>query len=99
MAEKESHVALGVVSFGLAVGITSAVFVFLLGIVAALLGWGIELAQILASLYIGFGPTFAGTIAGAVWAFVDGLIAGMMIAWLYNKIVMRHGAHRRKSSP
>ena len=98
MAEKEGHATLGVVSFGLALGITSAVFIFLLGVVATLFGWGIEFAQSLASLYIGFGPTFAGTIAGAVWAFVDGLIAGMLIAWLYNKIVTRHGPRQRKSS-
>ncbi len=89
MAENHPHMSLGVVSFGLALGVTSAIFVFLLGIVAAAFGWGVQLAAALSSLYIGYGPTFVGAIAGAVWAFVDGLIAGVLIAWLYNRFLLR----------
>ena len=63
--------------------------------VAALFGWGVVLAQILSSLYIGFAPTLVGTIAGAVWAFTDGFIAGVMIAMLYNRLLLRR-AHVRK---
>ncbi|MFQ5774902.1 MAG: bacteriophage holin [Kiloniellaceae bacterium] len=95
MAENGRHMTLGVVSFGLAVGVTWAIFVFLLGVMAALFGWGVEVAQMLASLYIGFSPTVAGTIAGAVWAFVDGMIAGVLIAWFYNRFVLRRRAPRR----
>jgi fructose-specific phosphotransferase system IIC component len=93
MAENHHHTSLGVVSFGLALGVTSAIFGFLLGVVAAAFGWGVQLAAALSSLYIGYGPTFVGAIAGAVWAFVDGLIAGVLIAWLYNRFLLR----RRKS--
>jgi hypothetical protein len=88
MATNEHHTTLGVVSFGLAVGITSAVFVFFLGVAAALFDWGVPLAAILSSVYIGFGPTFVGSIAGAVWAFVDGFVAGLLIAWLYNRLLL-----------
>ena len=89
MAENHRHMSLGVVSFGLALGVTSAIFVFVLGVVAAFFGWGVQLAAALSSLYIGYGPTFVGAIAGAVWAFVDGLIAGVLIAWFYNRFLLR----------
>jgi hypothetical protein len=70
-------------------GTTSAVLVFVLGIVAAFFGWGAPLAAALSTLFIGFGPTFVGSIAGAVWAFVSGLITGLMIAWLYNRFLLQ----------
>ena len=89
MARNGFHATLGVISFGLAVAITSAVFTFFLGLMATFFGWGVELAMALSSLYIGFSPTFVGTIAGAVWAFATGFVAGVMIAWLYNKFLLR----------
>ncbi len=89
MAENQHHATLGVVSFGLAIGVTSAIFVFLLGVMAAAFGWGVQLAAALSSLYIGYGPSFVGAVAGAVWAFVDGLVAGVLIAWLYNRFLLR----------
>ena len=88
MAQNQHHATLGVVSFGLAVGVTSAILVFLLGLAAALFGWGVPLAAVLSSLYIGFGSTFVGSITGAVWAFVDGLLFGLMIAWFYNRFLL-----------
>ena len=93
MARDGFHATLGVISFGLAVATTSAVFTFFLGLMATFFGWGIELAMALSSLYIGFSPTFVGTIAGAVWGFVDGFAAGVMIAWLYNRFLLRRAAH------
>ena len=89
MAQDHHHTTLGVVSFGLALGLTSAIFVFLLGLMAAWFGWGVELASTLSSLYIGYGPTFVGSISGAVWAFVDGLLFGVVVAWLYNRFLLR----------
>jgi len=89
MARNQHHATLGVVSFGFAMGTTSAVLVFVLGIVAAFFGWGAPLAAALSTLFIGFGPTFVGSIAGAVWAFVSGLITGLMIAWLYNRFLLQ----------
>jgi len=93
MAQDRDHATLGVISLGLAVGVTWAIAVFFLGITAWLFGWGVEMAIALAGLYIGYGPSFVGAIAGAVWAFVDGLILGAMIAWFYNRfLVGRRGA-------
>jgi hypothetical protein len=93
MARDGYHATLGVISFGLALAVTSAVFTFFLGLMATFFGWGIELAAALSSLFIGFSPTFVGTIAGAVWAFVDGFAAGVMIAWLYNRFLLRRAVY------
>jgi len=78
---------LGVISFGLAVGITSGIFVFLLGLTSALFDWGTHIVAVLSSLYIGYSPSFVGSVAGAVWVFVDGFIGGGITAWLYNRFV------------
>jgi hypothetical protein len=88
MVQDQHHATLGVISFGLALGLTWAIFVFILGLLAAMLGWGVVIAVALSSLYVGYGPTFVGSIAGAVWAFVNGLVAGALIAWFYNRFLL-----------
>ena len=88
MVQNQHHATLGVISFGLAVGVTWGLCVFVLGVVAALLGWGIPVAAALASLYIGYGPTIIGAVAGAVWAVVSGTVVGLLVAWLYNRFLL-----------
>ena len=75
---------LGVISLGLALGITWGGGMFLLGLAATLFDWGTPLVLILSSVYIGYAPSFVNSVAGAVWGFVDGFIGGALIAWLYN---------------
>ena len=93
MARNEMHMTLGVISFGLALGVAWAVAVFVLALAAWLFGWGVDVAIALSSLYIGYGPSFVGAIAGAVWGFVDGLILGVMIAWFYNRFLLARQRH------
>lgn len=64
-------------------GIVCVVFVVFIGI-AASFGWGEELVPLISSIYIGFDSTVVGILIGAVWAFVDGVIGGALIAALYN---------------
>jgi hypothetical protein len=71
------------VALGVAAGILWAIYVFFIGI-TAMFGWGNALVAALASLYIGYGPSFVGAVIGAIWAFIDGLVAGVIVAWLYN---------------
>ncbi|MDA1101961.1 MAG: bacteriophage holin [Proteobacteria bacterium] len=87
MARHQHHATLGVISLGLAIGVTWGFLVFILGIMATFFGWGAPLALILSSVYVGFTPTVAGTMAGAVWGFAAGFISGIMIAWLYNRFL------------
>ncbi len=98
MARNHHHATLGVISLGLAIGVTWAVFVFILGIMATFFGWGVPLALVLSSVYVGFTPTVAGTIAGAVWGFAEGFAAGVMIAWLYNRFLLIRTAPIRESA-
>jgi len=75
---------LHVLNLGLALGITWAIGMFLLGIFAWLFSWGNDMVAVLGSLYLGYMPTFLGSIIGAIWGFVDCFIAGVLIAWIYN---------------
>lgn len=88
MAHNHRHATLGVISLGLALGVSWAISVFLLAIVAAAFGWGVNIAVTIQSLYLGYGPTFVGAVTGAVWAFVHGLIGGVMIGWFYNRFLL-----------
>jgi len=72
-------------ALGIAIGVVWAAYVFFCGITATF-GWGVALVDAISSLYIGYGPTFLGSVIGAVWGFVDGYIAGIVIAWIYNRI-------------
>lgn len=90
MTQIQQKALLGVVSLGLAFGVTWALGVFMLGVGAAFFNWGIPVVAVLSSVYAGYGPTFIGSITGAVWGFVDGFIGGALMAWLYNKFVSRH---------
>jgi hypothetical protein len=40
-------------------------------------------------IYRGYNLTFVGSLVGAVWAFVDGLVGGAIFAWLYDFIEAR----------
>ena len=80
----------GVLSLGIALGATGALFVFLIGLTTAIFGWGILVVQVLATLFIGYEPTFVGSVSGAVWAFVDFFVAGVVFAWIYNRLLRRH---------
>jgi hypothetical protein len=72
-------------ALGVAIGVLWAIYVVFVGI-AAMFGWGNAIVDALASLYIGYAATIIGAIIGAVWAFVDGFIAGVVIAWIYNLV-------------
>ena len=70
---------------GLAIGIACAVYVLFIGVLAWLFGWGYSVVEVLSSLYIGYNASLLGAMVGAIWAFVYGFIAGVVIAWLYNR--------------
>ena len=44
---------------------------------------------VIASVYRGYSLSAAGSLIGLIWAFVDGLIGGALIAWLYNRFAAR----------
>ena len=74
-------------ALGVGVGVLWAAYVFIAGI-AAMNGWGTALVDVFGSLYIGYNASIAGAFIGAMWALVDGFIAGAVIAWIYNGIAI-----------
>ena len=73
------------VPLGVAVGVLWAIYVFCVGI-TAMFNWGNAVVDVLASLYIGYDASILGAVIGAIWAFVDGLVAGVIVAWIYNMV-------------
>jgi hypothetical protein len=71
------------IAFGIAIGVVWALGVGFVGIIA-MFGWGTAFVSALGSLYIGYGATVVGAVIGAIWALIDGFIAGALIAWIYN---------------
>ena len=59
--------------------------VLMLGLIGVI-GWGRAVVDVLGSLYLGFRPTLLGSVIGGAWAFVDGALAGVVVAWLYNRL-------------
>jgi hypothetical protein len=70
---------------GIALGASWAFYVFCLAIMA-MFHWGTDIVAALGSLYLGYSASILGAFIGAVWAFFDGLVAGVVLAWLYNVI-------------
>ena len=88
MAANHSHQTLGVISLGLAVGVTWALAIAVLTIIAAFTGLGASLAIVLQGLYVGYQPNLVGLFVGIIWGFATGFIFGVMIAWLYNRFLL-----------
>ncbi len=80
---------LNVPAFALAFGIWWGVGLFLLA------WWVIWVVGPLGSptfierVYIGYEFTPVGSVIGFLWGFVDGLIGGAIVAWLYNLVAAR----------
>lgn len=75
---------LSVKGLGIALGVSWGAGVFLLGL-AGSLGWGRPVVDVLGSVYLGFRPSLTGSLIGGLWAFFDGALGGIVIAWLYNR--------------
>jgi hypothetical protein len=71
-------------ALGIAFGLVWAIGIFLAGIFA-MFNWGNAFVATIASFYLGYGASVVGALIGALWAIVDGFVAGYVIAWIYNK--------------
>lgn len=82
--KQESYIS--VRKFGLAWGLSFALFFFVFGITSATLGIWTEAVELCSKVYIGFEPSFIGSIKGALWGLVEGTVAGTVIAFIYNRV-------------
>ena len=75
-------------NFGLAGGIIWGGAVSLLAI-SSMFGYGTEILNLLASLYIGVKPSLLGSLLALGYGFIDGFIGCWLFAWIYNKLVKK----------
>ncbi len=74
-------------ALALTLGIIWGASVIIMGLAAKLTGWGTFFVSAIGTKYIGYNASCLGSIVGGIWGFVDGGICGLLIAWLYNKLV------------
>lgn len=70
-------------ALGLALGVFWGVAILIVGLLAHFASYGTAFVTSMGMLYIG-GPSVLGSILAGFIGFVDGFIAGVIIAWLYN---------------
>lgn len=87
---KGSCSRLSVCGLGVGLGVSWAFGVLVLGILSAAFGYGTEVVHLLSSVYKGYVATPLGIVIGTLWAFFDGFIAGVVMAWIYNLVVKSH---------
>ena len=79
------HLKMSPVALGLAFGITWALGVLFVGIMALYIeSYGAAFINSMGSIYMGYEATFLGAIIGTVYAFFDGFIGGVIFALIYN---------------
>ncbi len=80
---------LNVPAFALAFGIWWGVGLFLLAWWIIWVVGPLGSTTFIERIYIGYEFTPVGSVIGFLWGFVDGLIGGAIVAWLYNLVAAR----------
>jgi len=80
---------LNVKAFALTAGIVCGIGLFLLTWWVILFEGASGAKTIIGLVYRGYSMSPVGSLIGLVWGFVDGLIGGVIFAWLYNLLVSR----------
>ncbi len=90
MADGKSIVhKFNILNFGLSVGISFAVYLFAIAMLAWQFHWGTDLVEITGTWYKGYAPTPLGGLIGILWGFADGFIGGVFVSWIYNMLQSR----------
>lgn len=71
-------------ALGLSLGVLWALSVILIALLNMTLGYGVGFISTVGSVYVGYAASMGGILIGAVFALIDGIIGGVLIAWLYN---------------
>ncbi|MFQ5875442.1 MAG: hypothetical protein ACE5JL_16830 [Dehalococcoidia bacterium] len=63
--------------------------VFLTGLLDLIFGYGRAFLEVVASLYPGYAASggFGDLVVGGLYAALDGLVAGAILGWLYNRLL------------
>ncbi|MFQ5618427.1 MAG: bacteriophage holin [Rhodospirillales bacterium] len=90
---------LNVRAFAIAFGLWWGIGVFFLAWWVNLVGGAPSGGTLLELIYIGFAYTPVGSVIGLAWGFVDGLIGGAILAWLYNLLAARFSSAAGQQAP
>ncbi|MFC1647479.1 bacteriophage holin [Patescibacteria group bacterium] len=71
-------------ALGLALGITTGLGIAVMTLLTTYTGYLQPLTDLLIGVYPYYEMTLTGAIAGLAWGFIDGMIGGLIIAWIYN---------------
>ena len=80
---------LNVWAFGLTCALFWGVGLFAITWWILLFAGDVEYKTTLSRVYLGYAITPVGSVIGLLWAFFDGLIGGVIFAWLYNLLSTR----------
>lgn len=81
---------LNVKAFALAGGIFWGAVMFLMTLLAATTGYGVEMMEAIGTIYAwGYNISVGGAFVGLVYGLVDGLIGCGLFALLYNKLAKK----------
>ena len=72
-------------ALAISAGITWGLAIFLLTVWFLVMGYNGNLLAKLGSIYIGYSVSWTGAFVGLIYGFVDGLIGGALLGYLYNK--------------
>ena len=72
-------------ALAISTGIIWGLVVFLLTVWFLVMGYNGNLLAKLGSIYIGYSVSWLGAFIGLIYGFVDGLIGGALLGYLYNK--------------
>ena len=73
-------------NFGLAAGILWGLVMLILTLISVSSGYATNFLNIIAGIYPGYEITYAGSLIGFAYGFVDAFVGGYLLIWLYNKL-------------
>ncbi len=71
-------------AFGLSLGVVWGASILLMGVLAHFFEYGRAFVTAVGVVYVGYDPSLLGSFIGALFGFIDALVVGALIAWLYN---------------
>ena len=71
-------------ALGLAFGITCGLGIAVMTLLTLYTGYLQQLTDLLIGIYPYYEISLTGVVAGLVWGFIDGMIGGLIVAWIYN---------------
>ncbi len=72
-------------ALALSTGLVAGLVVFLLTLWFVILGYSGSFLNKLGSVYLGYSVSWLGSIVGFLYGFLDGVVFGTLLGYLYNK--------------